>query len=241
MTVCATWKQADADHFNGLCTNRFRLTTPPVGVKVHGGCTLCMNPGAFVDVCNPCAKVPFTFETTAMDLTQRSWPTTCFSGCGAYPTTALKTIADIIALRMTFVNKCFWESKRMTVASGCGCVYNGVGAGPAQTVYFVVKKTVQASGGTPVIFQYHTWIATTVDGDPAYMGSGGLLFSSRIGHRVSVPRLTDPRCYMNAMTLTHTSNIDDSNPPGSDLTVGYITERNNLGNFGTVTLRGVPE
>lgn len=42
--VCVTWKQPDGDHFNGWCTNRFRLTTPPEGVAVVGGCQLCVTP-----------------------------------------------------------------------------------------------------------------------------------------------------------------------------------------------------
>lgn len=39
-----TWKQPDGDHFNGFCTNRFRQVTTPAGVKVNGGCHLCVHP-----------------------------------------------------------------------------------------------------------------------------------------------------------------------------------------------------
>ena len=42
--VCVTWKQPDGDHFNGFCTNRFRLTTPPAGVTVGEQCELCVTP-----------------------------------------------------------------------------------------------------------------------------------------------------------------------------------------------------
>lgn len=44
MARCVTWKQPDANHFSGFCTNRFRLTTPPELVTVNGGCELCVIP-----------------------------------------------------------------------------------------------------------------------------------------------------------------------------------------------------
>lgn len=44
MATCVTWKQPDANHFNGFCTNKFRLTTPPYGASVDNGCEVCVNP-----------------------------------------------------------------------------------------------------------------------------------------------------------------------------------------------------
>lgn len=44
MATCVTWKQPDANHFNGFCTNKFRLTTPPYDVRVDNGCDLCVKP-----------------------------------------------------------------------------------------------------------------------------------------------------------------------------------------------------
>lgn len=45
MATCVTWKQPDANHFNGFCTNKFRLTTPPYDVRVDNGCDVCVKPG----------------------------------------------------------------------------------------------------------------------------------------------------------------------------------------------------
>ena len=57
MTGCATWKQADADHLNGFCTNTFRLTLPPTGVTV-GGCSVCVSPIEGIGNCANCILPP---------------------------------------------------------------------------------------------------------------------------------------------------------------------------------------
>ncbi len=44
MATCVTWKQPDANHFNGFCTNKFRLTAPPYDVRVDNGCDACVKP-----------------------------------------------------------------------------------------------------------------------------------------------------------------------------------------------------
>lgn len=47
-----TWRQPDGDHFNGFCTNRFRLTTPPHDVKVDDGCHICVDPSQTPTPCD---------------------------------------------------------------------------------------------------------------------------------------------------------------------------------------------
>lgn len=59
MATCVTWKQPDANHFNGFCTNKFRLTTPPYDVRVDNGCDLCVVPfrPATASCCCPSPKL----------------------------------------------------------------------------------------------------------------------------------------------------------------------------------------
>lgn len=59
MATCVTWKQPDANHFNGFCTNKFRLTTPPYDVRVDNGCEVCAKPEQEIGVCNSLCSVPF--------------------------------------------------------------------------------------------------------------------------------------------------------------------------------------
>lgn len=58
VSKCVKWKQADATHFNGFCTNQFRQTTPPSGVKVDGGCYICVGPAQRYGVCTGCVVPP---------------------------------------------------------------------------------------------------------------------------------------------------------------------------------------
>lgn len=54
--TCVTWKQPDANHFNGFCTNKFRLTTPPYEVRVDNGCDVCAGPKAIsIPNCTGCS------------------------------------------------------------------------------------------------------------------------------------------------------------------------------------------
>ncbi len=54
--TCIVWKQPDADHFNGFCTNSFRLNTPDNHVNVSRGCSICAGPtGVFGPVCTGCS------------------------------------------------------------------------------------------------------------------------------------------------------------------------------------------
>lgn len=52
MATCVTWKQPDANHFNGFCTNKFRLTTPPYEVRVDNGCDVCVKPTSPTTLCD---------------------------------------------------------------------------------------------------------------------------------------------------------------------------------------------
>lgn len=235
VALCATWKQPDATHFNGFCTNRFRLTTPDEDVHVEHGCDICVTPGTVTDVCNPCAEVPFRFTTTAMTLLKRSWPTSCFSGCGPYPTTDIASDVDIIALPMSRVNRCYWRSVRLTVASGCGCIDGDTST--ASLVYAVIQKSVTAlSSGTILVFKYDTWLSGTFDGEVAYTGSGSVDTFAVIGHRLTGFATGGDRCYEGSHTLTHTTTGDDT---GDDLTHGYWTERKGDGTFDDVTIEAV--
>ena len=231
-SVCATWKTVDATHFNGFCTNRFRLATPVDDVHVENSCDICITPGIpATDVCNPCLDVPWTFSTTSMTLLKRSWPTSCFSGCGPYPTTDLKSDTDIIALDMWRVNRCFWQSPRLTVASGCGCID---GDASVALMYAVIQKSVTASSsGTVLVFKYDSWISSTFDGPTAFFGSGTVSTFASVGHRLTGFDTSGDRCYEGSHTLTHTTSGDDT---GLEVTHGYWTETKLDGTFDSVGL-----
>lgn len=55
-TTCIIWRQPDPLHFNGFCTNKFRLSTPQDHVRVSRGCMLCAGPKAIsISDCTGCS------------------------------------------------------------------------------------------------------------------------------------------------------------------------------------------
>lgn len=61
--TCITWSQPDAKHFRGLCTNDFRLMTPPAGVK-EASCNVCVTP---VNPGQTCENSPATWICRNVD------------------------------------------------------------------------------------------------------------------------------------------------------------------------------